>query len=57
MYFICNTNLVEGFESMFGDVFAYDGKRALLFSVGEAIPENELRACVVQALTYHRTKV
>ena len=56
MYFICHTNLVESFNDLFGDVFAYDGNRALLFTVGEDIPENELRQCVAMALTYHLSK-
>lgn len=53
MFFICHTDLVERFRSLFGDVFTYDGDRALLFSVGDALPENELRECVAMALTYH----
>ncbi len=57
MYFICHTNLVENFELLFGDVFAYDGKRALLFTVGEPIPEDDLRECVAMALTYHLAKM
>lgn len=56
MYFICNTNLVEAFEDLFGDVFTYDGNRALLFNAGDEVPESELRECVAMALTYHRSK-
>lgn len=56
MYFICSTNLVQSFRVMFGDVFEYDGDRALLFTVGTEVPENELRQCVEMALTYHLTK-
>lgn len=54
MYFICHTNLVESFKSLFGTVLTYDGARGLLFSVGSSIPENELRQCVAMALTYHQ---
>ena len=56
MYFICHTNLIESFMSQFGDVFAYDGKRGLLFSVDAGIPEAELQECVAMALTYHLAK-
>lgn len=56
IYFICHTNLVEAFEDLFGDVFTYDGYRALLFNVGDEVPANELRECVAMALTYHRAK-
>jgi hypothetical protein len=53
MYFICQTNLVEQFEKQYGDVFAYEKRRALLFTIGEDIPEVELQECVAMALTYH----
>ncbi len=55
MFFICNTNLVERFRAMFGDVFTYDANRALAFSLGAEVPENEVRQCVTMALTYHLT--
>ncbi len=54
MFFICRTNLVDGFRSLFGDAFTYDGTRALLFRCGEALPSAELRICIEQALTYHQ---
>ena len=57
MYFICSTDLVQTFENMFGDVFTYERNRALLFKVGDDLPEAELRECVAMALTYHRSKV
>jgi len=53
MFFICNTNLVDSFETMFGDTFTYEGNRALLFNLGDEIPRDELRECVAMALTYH----
>ena len=53
MFFICHTNLVETFELLFGETFTYDGKRALLFTVGESIPGPELEECVAMAQTYH----
>lgn len=54
MFFICSTNLVSDFRAQFGDTFAYEGERAVLFSVGDSIPINELRECVRMALTYHQ---
>ncbi len=53
MYFICHTNLVDSFETMFGDTFTYEGNRALLFDMGDDIAQDELRECVAMALTYH----
>ena len=56
MFFICHTNLIERFSHIFGDALAYDGNRALVFSVGDELPEDELRECVAMALTYHLDK-
>lgn len=53
MYFICHTDLVERFRALFGNTFQYEGNRALEFSLGSEIPENELRQCIAMALTYH----
>ena len=57
MFFICHTTLVDDFKSLFGDLFSYDGNRAVLFRVGDTIPKNELRECIAMALTYHRSRV
>ncbi|MGV8858930.1 DUF1801 domain-containing protein [Rhodoglobus sp.] len=54
MFFICSTNLVNDFRAQFGRTFTYEGERAVLFSVGDSIPVNELRECVRMALTYHQ---
>lgn len=54
MFFICHTDLVDRFRALFGDTFTYDGDRALLFDVGQAMPEDELRQCIAMALTYHK---
>lgn len=56
MYFICHTNLVQDFEAAFGNLFVYEGNRAILFSLGDDLAENELSECVSMALTYHLNK-
>lgn len=56
MYLICRTNLVETFERLFGDVFTHEGNRVLLFTIGQEVPEEELRECVAMALTYHSSQ-
>lgn len=53
MYFVCRTTLVAGFQHLFGDVFAYEGNRALLFTLDREVPVDQLRACIALALTYH----
>ncbi len=57
MYFICSTSLVNVFESLFGDAFNYEGNRALMFSLVDEVPVDELRQCVRMALTYHKAEV
>jgi hypothetical protein len=46
-------NLVERFEELFGNAFVSDTRQAPLFTLGERVPENELRECAAMALTYH----
>lgn len=56
MYFTCTTSLVETFEEVHGDLFQYEGNRALVFDFSEDLPEDELKHCISLALTYHRVK-
>jgi hypothetical protein len=53
VYFICHTNLVDTFRSLYPGTFRFDRNRALIFSSGDAIPEQELAHCLSLALTYH----
>lgn len=56
MYFSCSTTLVETFKQVYGDLFEYEGKRAIVFQLEDEIPEQELKSCIRAALTYHRVK-
>ncbi len=56
VYFICSTNLVSSFQTMFGDLFEYEKNRALLFHLNDALPTDELSVCIAMALTYHLSK-
>lgn len=49
----CQTTLVRDIRERYGDLFAYDGNRALLFRAGEPVPRDVLRHCIAMALTYH----
>ncbi|MBL4602389.1 MAG: DUF1801 domain-containing protein [Emcibacteraceae bacterium] len=53
LYVSCNTNLIETFKHIYPDQFNYSGNRAVLFSAGSHLPENELRHIINIALTYH----
>lgn len=56
MYFICHTNLVETFKTMFPNDFRFEGNRAIVFEAADSIPTQELSWCITAALTYHINK-
>jgi hypothetical protein len=56
IYFNCNTTLVDTFRSMFPHTFNFEGNRALVFALNDALPVEELAYCVAMALTYHLKK-
>ncbi len=56
IYFNCNTTLVDSFRSLFPNTFTFDGNRALVFDVKDALPKKELAFCIGMALTYHLKK-
>lgn len=56
MYFQCSSRLVDTFRLVFGNVFQYEGKRAVIFKLNQKIPVNELKACIEATLTYHKVK-
>lgn len=56
MYFICSTNLVETFKTMFPKDFKFEGNRAIVFEASDRVPKRELAWCITSALTYHANK-
>lgn len=56
MYFQCTSRLIPTFKLVFGELFQYEGNRALVFGLKEEIPTLELKACIGAALTYHQVK-
>jgi hypothetical protein len=56
MYFICHTNLVETFKTMFPNDFKFEGNRAIVFEASDRVPTPELTWCITAALTYHANK-
>jgi len=53
VYFNCNTLLVEQFRTRFADELEYSGNRAIVLGVEDELPNEILRDCVRDALTYH----
>ena len=56
IYFNCNTKLVSTFKELYGDVFTFEGKRAIVFDENDELPVDELKHCVSLTLRYHRLK-
>lgn len=53
MYFICTTNLVETFRTLFTNDFKYEGNRAIVFEQNDIISKDSLAFCIAASLTYH----
>jgi len=56
MYFNCKTKLVDTFREIYGDVFSFEGNRAIVFECDSIVPVDELKHCIELALIYHRIK-
>lgn len=56
MYFICTTNLVATFRTLFPQDFQYEGNRAIVFDQDHTVPLDALRFCIAAALTYHQKR-
>ena len=54
IYFNCKTSLVETFKTLFPKEFSYEGNRAIVFKVSDAIAMDALAVCVGAALSYHQ---
>ncbi len=55
IYFNCKTSLVETFKEVYGDIFNYDGNRAIILNVDQEIPK-ELAHCISMSLRYKNIK-
>jgi len=55
IYLSCQTNLIDTYKTIFPEL-NYEGNRAIIFTVDQVIPEQEIRACVSMALKYHLNK-
>lgn len=56
LFFHCQTRLIETFKEIHGDVFEYEGKRAIVLGIKNNIPIKELKHCIYLSLQYHRLK-
>lgn len=56
VYVHCQTNLIETIREVYGDLFTYDGKRAILLPLDQPLPRAQLKHCMCLALSYHKRK-
>ena len=56
MYVHCQTSLVSNYRELFPGLLNFEGKRGLIFSQDENLPEDVLGHCIGLALTYHLNK-
>jgi hypothetical protein len=56
VYFNCKTTLIETIKEIYGDLFVYEGNRAIVLDLSKAIPLAELRHCISLSLRYHKIK-
>lgn len=56
IYFQCTSRLIPTFKFSFNNIFKFEGNRAIIFSMSDNIPENELIQCIKATLRYHKVK-
>lgn len=56
LYFHCATKLVDTFKELYGDLFTYQGNRAILFDQHDELPVDTVKHCILLSLTYHKRK-
>ncbi len=54
IYFNCKTKLVETFKEVYGDLFSYEGNRAIILNKLGEIPLLPLKHCIALSLNYRR---
>ena len=55
-FFHCQTTLISTFREIYRDAFAFEGNRAIVFSVSQRPDTEALAQCILMALTYHRAR-
>lgn len=53
LYFPCQTTLVRDFRVLYRGSLTFEGNRAILLSLAQALPVQEVRHCIAMALRYH----
>jgi len=56
VFFHCQTTLIETFKEIYGDLFSFEGKRAIVLDRSKPGFPQELEHCIGLALQYHKLK-
>jgi hypothetical protein len=56
LYFHCQTKLVDTFKELYSDKLKFEGNRAIVFTVTDKVPVDEIKHCIALSLTYHSRK-
>ncbi len=54
IYFNCQTTLIADFKKKYAGQFKYEGKRAIILNETDSLPVEQLKGCILMALTYHK---
>lgn len=52
LYFLCQTSLIETFRELYPDRFAFEGNRAIIFSLEKPYRQEDVAHCMALAMTY-----
>ena len=52
----CKTRLIDTYKALYGNTFTFIGNREVVLPLSKPIPLEELRACILMALQYHKLK-
>lgn len=53
MYVHCQSDLASTFRDLYGDRLRIEGRRAVVFPLDQALPDDAVKHCASLALTYH----
>jgi hypothetical protein len=56
IFFNCHTKLVDTFRELYADVLSFQGNRAIVLQVNQALPEQAIRHCLELAMNYKHIK-
>jgi Domain of unknown function (DU1801) len=56
IFFHCQTNLIATFRALFSAELKFEGNRAIVLNVADALPRDAIALCITAALTYHLNK-